>query len=481
MVNPIVVCLVLANILSNSCYSLVVPFLPLELDKWGIDLQNIGYIFSLYSVAVIMISPLVGKALTKIGRKVILVGGLCAMGCSMIGFGAADLAPNKQIFAILIFFFRFCQGGSSCSIQTTSYAVISMTFPQEQEKYIAMMQTAIGSGLIIGPVMGTFLYAMFGFSNTFFLIGVCFLFLTFALSLLVPNSIDKKDEEPIIERRLTLYEDEVQISTDEEVSFFRLIKELKFILAGMGGMISVFMLCYMEPVLAFRLEEFNISPTYVGTFFSIQPVSYVILSFTITWFTDMFSNRGLLMFGGLFCGLSMVLVGPSHYLPNDLNLMALGQLLLGGFSLFLMVPAIPEMISVASKLYPKRIIEITDISAGVFNCCLGVGMVVAPIFGSNMTKLYDFRNTSDIVGIVLVTYAVIYFILGGGLSLLKAGCKEKMPAEADIVRDSPSRNLHMRNRLFSNMSHDENYDLDTYKLVHSEALLGNTELEKIEE
>jgi MFS family permease len=74
--NWVVICLVLANILSNSCYSLVVPFLPLELQKWGIDLSLIGYIFAIYSTAVIIGSPIVGKALTTIGRKVILIGGL---------------------------------------------------------------------------------------------------------------------------------------------------------------------------------------------------------------------------------------------------------------------------------------------------------------------------------------------------------------------------------------------------------------------
>ena len=167
----------------------------------------------------------------------------------------------------------------------------------------------------------------------------------------------------------------------------------------------------------------------------------------------------------------MALVGPSHYLPNDLNLMAMGQLLLGGFSLFLMVPAIPEMINAASELYPKRILEITDMSAGVLNCLLGIGMVVAPIFGSNMTKYYDFRNTSDIVGIALSTYAVIYFIFAGGIHLLRSGCKKEIKKEVDVVRDSPSRNLNIRNRLFSNISHDDNFDLDTYKLIHNEPLI----------
>lgn len=79
-------------------------------------------------------------------------------------------------------------------------------------------------------------------------------------------------------------------------------------------------------------------------------------------------------------------------MPNELYIMAIGQLLIGGFGLFLMVPVIPEMIVSASSYYPGRIIEVTDVSAGVFNSGLGIGQVLGPIFGSYMTKAYDFQN-----------------------------------------------------------------------------------------
>jgi len=298
-----------------------------------------------------------------------------------------------------------------------------MSFPEEQEKYIAMMQTAIGTGLIMGPVIGTMLYTVFGFSNTFFLIGLCFLVLTFLLSFVVPSSIDKKDEqvETITERRISRYEENVVVVSTEPISFFKLVTTGKFILAGCGGLVAMFIFVFMEPVLAFRLQEFGISPVLVGTFFSIQPVSYVLLSFSITWFTSIFANRGLLMFGAFMLFLSLVLVGPSNYLPDSLAIMALGQLCVGAFGLFLMVPAIPEMITAASEKYPKRIIEITDMSAGVFNCLLGTGQVIGPVFGSTMTRYYGFRTCADTVAIISIVYFTIYFIFGGGLALLKTG------------------------------------------------------------
>ena len=292
------------------------------------------------------------------------------------------------------------------------------------------------------------------------------------LTFLVPGSIDKRDEEVVPEqtRRISRYEENTRTVDIESVSFLKLLSTAKFTLASMGGLMAMFMFCFFEPVLAFRLNEFNISQLLVGIFFSIQPVSYVVLSMGITWFTGKFANRGLLMTGGFWAALSMALVGPSNYLPDSLELMALGQLCVGAFGLFLMVPAIPEMINSGSKVYPKKIIELTDISASVFNCWCGIGQATAPVFGSNMTKFFGFRRWWETLGVILMTYFFVYFILGDGFSLLKSGCKEKVKKEVDVVKNSPARNMHMRNRLFSNASHDENFDLDTMKLLYTEHL-----------
>lgn len=204
-----------------------------------------------------------------------------------------------------------------------------MEFPNEQEKYIALIETAVGVGLILGPVLGSAIYAFAGFSSTFFIIGGVFLILTPILFCLLPDSIDRTDNpvETDVEKRLHQYEDSRPIeSLGTKVSFKKLLSIRRFLLASMGGMMANILYCFMEPVLAFRLSEFDISSFQIGMFFSIQPISYIILSFSISWFTKMYSNRGLIMIGAVLCGFSMFLVGPSHRLPNALYLMGLGQL-----------------------------------------------------------------------------------------------------------------------------------------------------------
>ena len=77
--------------LSNSAYALIAPFLPFEFARKGVDLTLMGYIFSIYSVAVIFCSPIIGKLISVLGRRNLIMFGVFLMGISFIMFGAASL------------------------------------------------------------------------------------------------------------------------------------------------------------------------------------------------------------------------------------------------------------------------------------------------------------------------------------------------------------------------------------------------------
>ena len=55
--------------LSNSAYALIAPFLPIELVRVNVPVYLFGYIFSTYSLAVILCSPMTGYLLTKFRRR----------------------------------------------------------------------------------------------------------------------------------------------------------------------------------------------------------------------------------------------------------------------------------------------------------------------------------------------------------------------------------------------------------------------------
>lgn len=76
--------------LSNSAYAIIAPFLPFSFKAKGIDPSWIGYIFSIYSVAVILCSPIVGKMISILGRRNLIVFGMAMMGISFVMFGVIE-------------------------------------------------------------------------------------------------------------------------------------------------------------------------------------------------------------------------------------------------------------------------------------------------------------------------------------------------------------------------------------------------------
>ena len=93
--------------LANSAYAIIAPFLPFEFKRKEIDQDWIGYIFSIYSVAVIFGSPLVGSMIVVLGRRNIIVFGMFCMGTSFVIFGLISETQSKPLFIGLSLLNRF--------------------------------------------------------------------------------------------------------------------------------------------------------------------------------------------------------------------------------------------------------------------------------------------------------------------------------------------------------------------------------------
>ena len=128
-----VVWILICTLISNSAYALIAPFLPLEFKEKGISGEMIGLMFAIYSVAVIVCSPLVGKTVEFVGNTNMISLGIATMGIAFVCFG---LVPNFEAHASILtlgFFLRFVQGASSAFVQTTCYSIATNDFPEKKE------------------------------------------------------------------------------------------------------------------------------------------------------------------------------------------------------------------------------------------------------------------------------------------------------------------------------------------------------------
>ena len=121
------------------------------------------------------------------------------------------------------------------------------------------------------------------------------------------------------------------------------------------------------------------------------------------------------------------MVGPSQLFafPDSLILMGMGQAFAGIFTAFMMIPGLPEMVESTIPLYPGQERKVNDLSSGLFNSFLGFGQVIAPGYGAFMVEAFGFRVTSDVVGLLCVFFAFLYFVLAGGAKAFKDTCRKR--------------------------------------------------------
>ena len=76
-------------------------------------------------------------------------------------------------------------------VATSAYSIVSIEFPDQREVYIGYCQTAVGLGLLMGPVIGTTIYGFAKYQNTFYILaGILTLSFLTAIFML-PSRINK--------------------------------------------------------------------------------------------------------------------------------------------------------------------------------------------------------------------------------------------------------------------------------------------------
>jgi DHA1 family multidrug resistance protein-like MFS transporter len=163
--NKITLRLLLLNLfIAFLGIGLVIPVLPTLMNEMGINGKTVGYLTAAFAIAQLVVSPFAGKAVDKLGRKIMIVIGLFIFGLSELLFGL-----GKEIE--VLFISRILGGVSAAFIMPGVTAFIAdITNLETRPKALGYMSAAISTGFIIGPGIGGFL-AEFGTRTPFFFAG----------------------------------------------------------------------------------------------------------------------------------------------------------------------------------------------------------------------------------------------------------------------------------------------------------------------
>ena len=127
----------------------------------------------MYSIPFLIVPPIIGNLMGKIGRRNILFFGTTILGISLLLFSLLARITSNKLFILLAIFSRVLQGiGSSC-IMTSSFAIASVAYPNLRTKMITLVQSFDAFGMMIGPMISSLLYSMGGYYLPFLVMSIC--------------------------------------------------------------------------------------------------------------------------------------------------------------------------------------------------------------------------------------------------------------------------------------------------------------------
>ena len=152
--------LFIANTMVVTVFYMLMPTLPIYITRdLHIDEKSVGVILGIFSISSLIVRPLVGIAIDRIGRKIIYIPGVILFGFCVIGY------PLVSSF-VMIMVIRALHGISWATITTSNSTMIADIVDRKYRgSAIGFFSLSISTGMAIGPAAGVFLMNHISFTD----------------------------------------------------------------------------------------------------------------------------------------------------------------------------------------------------------------------------------------------------------------------------------------------------------------------------
>jgi MFS family permease len=195
--------------LCNTLVLNVSSLLPnIAKEKYCFNQTQLGMVFSVFELSVLIFTPIVSIYLEKIGRKNAVVSGLIIQIIATTGFGCLILIPasepplcsTHQQFFMLAMIARTIQGMADALIITTCTSVCAIEFPQNTSHFLGYLEMSYGLGLMLGPIIGSLLMQILGsVMLVFFAFGALLAIGLFFVLLTFPSSLNQSGSSVVVD------------------------------------------------------------------------------------------------------------------------------------------------------------------------------------------------------------------------------------------------------------------------------------------
>lgn len=381
LLTPLMLWFMFAMVIANTAGMMFPMLLPIYLTELGASVTQVGLVFTLSSVAILILQLFGGWVSDSIGRlRAIAIGSLGGV----VGYTAMLLAPSWQWMLAAI------------AISQVPYALVGPSFgafiaenstKENRGKVYGMTDTIFQITGLIGPPLGGFLTFRFGF-RAMLLVSAVLYAIAAGLRIWMATTMTSPEEKK--PEKLTVS------------SFKHSLSSMWAMLIG-GGVITWIFLTDGVRDVAFRLSQ-DLQPLYLkqiggiseiqigflGSIFAAAMMATPVLSGTIS---DKFGERVPISMGfSLVFGAFMIFLQVNAYIGFAVAWAVFG------IGVGLLSPAYQSLIS---KVVPQKLL---GVFTGMFRSSLGLISLPAPWIGAQLWENFSPRLPFMITaGVALLT------------------------------------------------------------------------------
>ena len=361
-------------------YGMIVPFMSKYASSLNASQTEIGFLFSSYSISLLIATPFCGILSDRIGRRRPMLFGLLGLAIATLLFAFAN---NLW----LLFTARILQGFAAAITWSAGLALLADLYSSEERG--KAMGMAIGGqtlGILIGPSLGGWLFQLGGYMLPFiFATGLALIDGLLRL-ILLPNDgkyLSSKNEN--------------ELSTFGVLRNHQLLFIIGIIIIGAAAPSA------LEPTLPLHLQRtLNVTPGIIGSMWGITMLAG---GLTFPIIGSMSSRIGHTKVS--IIGLTMLTVAlPLVSYPNTIWLEICTLAFLGVSMGMVLAPCMPKLADISEKSG----INSYGIILGTYNMAYSVGMMIGPSISGILTDMFGIKLSYLAIAGVVFIYMIFLVI-----------------------------------------------------------------------
>jgi multidrug resistance protein len=349
-----------------------VPVLPDYATRFDASPTMIGLLFASFGVTLLVLSIPMGALSDRLGRKGPMIVGLALLAVSTLAFAYAESLP-------MLFAARLVQGAADGMTWIVGFALIADLYgPEERGRAMGLAMAGSSLGIIIGPVLGGWLYEIGGIRLPFLFVAALAVADLIVFAFVAPRTRGSGRSVPML-----------RVLTHRPIAICALV-----VIAG-GGTIAM-----LEPVIPLVFHtRLGLGPGAIGTLFGIAAVASTAMHPIYGRLSDRFGGRRLMMIGLVASGLMLPLLS----LATDFRSAAFAMVPMWMMFSMVVTPSLAYVAQAASAAG----FESYGVVYGVYNMAWAVGLMAAPALGGFLLERIGFEALTIGWGIFLLATGLI--------------------------------------------------------------------------